>query len=172
MNSVTLTLIDLLDQARLLLLVLDDSGYTLPEPMAMNATIGGHLRHVLEHIEPILDTPAGGVLDYDTRPRDRDVEGSISGALIRIDHLQNALGRRPSGWASDLLRLRNRVAEGEDAIAVAKTSRTRELIYAVAHTAHHFALIRVMCNLRGISLPESFGFAPSTMRHLKTAAAT
>lgn len=169
MNPVTSAMIDLLEQSRHLLRSLDDPGYTRPEPMAMNATIGGHLRHVLEHIEPILDTPAEGLLDYDARPRDPTVEGSISGALARINAIQAALRKSPVGWENDLLRLRNRVAEGDDAVTVATSSRARELIYAVAHTVHHYALIRVMCNLRGIALPDSFGYAPSTLHHLKTA---
>ncbi|MCC5843195.1 MAG: hypothetical protein JJU05_02980 [Verrucomicrobia bacterium] len=164
------TLLRYLDQAADLVTSLDDTGYLQPEPMAMHASIGGHLRHVLEHIEPILNTPAGGLLDYDARPRDKAVETSRVCALERTRQLQEALRAVPDEWENDLLRIRNRVAVEEDAVRVAPSSRARELIYAIAHTVHHFALIRVMCNLRGIALPENFGYAPSTLHHLKTPA--
>lgn len=168
MNIARASLIELLEQSRNLLELLDDEGYTTPEPMAMNASIGGHLRHVLEHIEPILDTPAAGLLDYDARPRDRDIEGSRACALARIEALQAALHAMPREWEMDALRLRNRVAENEAAVTIASSSRARELIYAIAHTVHHYAIIRIICSLRGIVLPDSFGYAPSTLHHLKT----
>jgi len=164
------TLLRYLDQAADLVTSLDDTGYLQPEPMAMHASIGGHLRHVLEHIEPILDTPADGLLDYDARPRDKEVETSRVCALGRTRQLQESLRAMPDEWENDLLRIRNRVAVEEDAVCVAPSSRARELIYAIAHTVHHLALIRVMCNLRGIALPENFGYAPSTLHHLKTLA--
>jgi len=170
MTPVSSSLIDLLGQAPQLLELLDDDGYTRPEPMAMHASIGGHLRHVLEHIEPILNTPSGGLLDYDARPRDKAVETSRVCALERTGQLQEALLAVPDEWEDDLLRIRNRVAVEDAAVTVADSSRARELIYAIAHTVHHFALIRVMCNLRGIALPENFGYAPSTLHHLKTLA--
>jgi len=171
MNKARHSLIELLEQSRVLLNLLDDAGYTQVEPMAMHASIGGHLRHVLEHIEPILETPGEGLLDYDARPRDREVEGSRACALERIDSLQSSLLSMPAHWEEDALSIRNRVAASEGAVIVAPSSRARELIYAIAHTVHHFALIRVMCSIRGLVLPESFGYAPSTLHHLKSVSA-
>lgn len=168
MNPIVSSLLSLLDQGQQVLGVLEDVDYTFREPMAMEASIGGHMRHVLEHIEPVLDVPAGGVLDYDARPRDRRVETSLETARERIGRLQAALRDTPAGWARDGLSLRNRVATAEESVAVAASSRGRELMYSVAHTVHHYALIRVMCALRGIEVPEGFGFAPSTLHHLNT----
>ncbi len=163
-----LAILGLLDQSKALLAAVDDSGYSHPEAMAMNASLGGHMRHVLEHIEPILSCPASGVLDYDARPRDQRLESSRSIALSRVEACAEALRSMPDAWEADALRIRNRISEGEDGVVVAASSRLRELIYAVAHTVHHFALIRVMCNLRGILLPTGFGYAPSTLHHLQS----
>ena len=54
--------------------------------------------------------------------------------------------------------------EGEAASATA-SSVGRELMYAVAHAIHHYALLAVMCGLLGVPVPFGFGFAPSTLQH-------
>ncbi|MDA3872566.1 MAG: hypothetical protein PF795_01205 [Kiritimatiellae bacterium] len=160
---------DLLDQTHDLLNVIDDKTYIHQDPLVMNATIGGHVRHVLEHIEPILDTPEEGVLDYDARPRDREVETSRVAARRRVEQLSERLDAHPSEWETHRLRIRNRVATGGGEAPVVPSFRARELMYAVGHTLHHYAIIRVICNLQKIEVAKEFGFAPSTLHHRKTA---
>ena len=41
----------------------------------------------------------------------------------------------------------------------------RELVYAIAHAIHHYALISVMARLLDVRLPPHFGIAPSTVAH-------
>ena len=41
----------------------------------------------------------------------------------------------------------------------------RELVYAIAHAIHHYALISIMAGLMGAKLPKHFGVAPSTVAH-------
>ena len=41
----------------------------------------------------------------------------------------------------------------------------RELVYAIAHAIHHYALISVMARLLEVVLPAHFGVAPSTVAH-------
>jgi uncharacterized damage-inducible protein DinB len=158
----------LLDQAHELVVAVDDHDYTRTEPVAMDASIGGHLRHVIEHIEPILDTPAEGILDYDARPRDREVENSRLAAKERVNDLCKRLDAQNPEWETHGLRVRNRVSTGENGSPVVTSSRARELMYAVAHTVHHYALIAIICRLRGIELSPDFGFAPSTLEHRQT----
>ncbi|MCC5848439.1 MAG: hypothetical protein JJU29_10115 [Verrucomicrobia bacterium] len=168
-TEIRISLKFLLHQAEELLDAVEDREYNRGEPLAMNATLGGHLRHVLEHVEPIMDTPENGVLDYDARPRDHEVETSPVAARQRVAQLCERLDAQPDGWEAHGLRVRNRVATGDGGSPVVRSSRARELMYAVAHTVHHYALIRVMCGLRGIELSRDFGYAPSTLQHRQMA---
>ena len=45
------------------------------------------------------------------------------------------------------------------------SSYERELAYVIAHAIHHYALVAVICSIAGISLPDGFGIAPSTLAH-------
>ena len=43
----------------------------------------------------------------------------------------------------------------------------REMAYVLSHTIHHNALIGTMVKILGGWLPDRFGYAPSTLAHLK-----
>jgi hypothetical protein len=46
----------------------------------------------------------------------------------------------------------------------------RELAFVLSHTVHHNALIAVMALTLGVSIPDRFGYAPSTIAHLEKVA--
>jgi len=46
----------------------------------------------------------------------------------------------------------------------------REIMFCVGHAIHHFAILKMLCAARSVALPYEFGVAPSTLRHLETAA--
>jgi hypothetical protein len=50
---------------------------------------------------------------------------------------------------------------------VTASSFGREMVYAIAHAIHHYALISVMARLLDVKLPDQFGIAPSTVAHQK-----
>ena len=54
---------------------------------------------------------------------------------------------------------------------VTQSSLGRELVYAIAHGIHHYALISVMARLLNAELPPHFGVAPSTVAHQRNVAA-
>jgi uncharacterized damage-inducible protein DinB len=64
------------------------------------------------------------------------------------------------------LRLRTMVSSAGDLIKT-ETSLGRELAFVLSHTIHHNALISVMAMLMGVSVPERFGYAPSTIAYLE-----
>lgn len=167
-NNLSNAMIDMLQQGLHLLESLTDADYIANHPVAMDSSIGGHYRHVLEHVEPLLDTPPDGLLDYDARPRDPDVETNRLMAMERTRNLIQRFEVLPDDRYHAALRIRNRVSSDDHAAPVAQSSWARESIYAVAHAVHHYALIRMICNLKDISLPENFGFATSTLHHRKT----
>ena len=46
----------------------------------------------------------------------------------------------------------------------------REIMYAVAHAVHHYALIGIMAGIMGVQMPPGFGVAPSTVKHQREVA--
>lgn len=128
------------------------------------ATLGGHVRHVLDHLAAL---PAGlrvGRVEYDLRARGTPVETDPGAARARVaDLLPEYLGLRQ--------------APGDEAITVAlvadprsgplnlRSSLARELAFVLSHTVHHQAVIRALAAEVGLSLESAFGVAPATLRH-------
>jgi hypothetical protein len=40
-------------------------------------------------------------------------------------------------------------------------------MFSISHAIHHYALISMICRYLGITLPEGFGVAPSTIHYRK-----
>ncbi len=131
------------------------------------ARAGPHLRHVIEHYEALVLRPHPHQADYDTRPRDRDLEQSPALARQRLARLRAELARTP---AADLLEpLLVRTLGGVDGRWPMATPSTlgRELVFLASHAVHHFALLREHCARHGIELPLHFGVAPATVAHAR-----
>ena len=157
-------LVGVLRQTAALLGSLTDEQYTRKPVGVVPSSIGGHVRHCLDHIEVLLRGAGDGLLDYDRRERDTDVERSRAAALETIGQLERQL--LDYRWPAGHRPLRLSVLVSPDAPpTVAVSSLDRELAFALSHTIHHGALIAVMAKLLGVAVPADFGYAPSTLAH-------
>jgi hypothetical protein len=145
--------------------------YTTPAgELFMNATIGGHVRHTLDHIAPLTpaapsESASGDLVDYDLRARGTPIESDPRAA--RAQALRLIAGLRELATADPSHPLTLRVTPSRDGSKVAVNSTlARELAFALSHTVHHAAILRIMLTARGIHTPAEFGFAPSTLAHL------
>lgn len=131
-----------------------------------NDAIGAHVRHLIEHYESLLRST--GYTDYDQRSRDREVEQSPQSALSRIAGIRDSLREIvPLGRNTRMSVTYNCERNGQVTHLPLDSSLERELLFLVSHTVHHMALIAVLARARGIIVPESFGVAPSTLRHYR-----
>ncbi len=154
----------ILDQGLDLLASLENADYTRTLPEAFNASIGGHYRHCLDHFERLL-VKGDEVIDYDARQRDERIERDPAFAAGRTRELASALRALPAVRLAEAVSVRCRVAYvGEDSPMVPSTF-AREIMYAIVHAVHHYALIGVMCRLLELPLRPGFGIAPSTVQH-------
>lgn len=144
--------------------------YTASIASMSGGTVGGHVRHCLDHIRALLDTAPGGIVDYDQRVRGTRIESDPQAArdeIRRLRHVAEAAADRPA--ASPLI---VRVLLTPDRPAVeAPSTLGRELAFVLSHTVHHNAMIRSMALSLGVSLPSVFGVAPSTLAHRRDQAA-
>lgn len=153
--------VDALSQGIRLLRAVDDELYVRRNDLVFDSTIGGHVRHVVDHVECCLVGLAQGRFDYEHRRRDPAVECSrvtgmraLGEAAARLSDLDVA------GSTAHAL-----VRSGDAAGRWVPTSCERELEFLHSHTVHHYALIAVLCRLEGVEPDSAFGVAPSTLRY-------
>lgn len=172
-NHHLVALCDVLRQGLLLLDALSDDEYRRALPEAYHASVGGHYRHCLEHFQALLEESESGLaretIDYDARQRDRDLETARSRAVERTKHLLEAFEACEVEHPDASVRVRCKVSYGAGASPEVASSQAREIMYAVVHAIHHYALIGVMCQLMGVRVPDDFGVAPSTAAHRRDA---
>ncbi|MFO0824024.1 MAG: DinB family protein [Gemmataceae bacterium] len=157
----------LLHQLFDLLVILTDEEYTRKPVGVVESSIGGHVRHNLDHIQALLRGLPMRRVCYDHRDRGTNVEADRTAALDAILRVEREL--RDFSWplVPGAIQLSALVAQDAPPVLVPTTAE-RELAFVISHTIHHNALIRVMVKLLGIGVPAGdFGYAPSTISHLE-----
>lgn len=158
-------LIAVLEQLRSLVARTTQADYVAPaDARFLNATIGGHVRHCLDHIAAIVGRDRNQPIDYDHRARGTSVETDPVAGLSELQRLIAGLvalrdieGDRPV----DVLLMPDRRGHS----IIVRSSLARELAFALSHTIHHQATVRGIALARGISVDHTFGYAPSTLSH-------
>jgi uncharacterized damage-inducible protein DinB len=171
---------------RTLLLVerLTDAQYAHVDARLGAASIGAHVRHVLDHYRLFLDGLPDGEVDYDARERDTDVERSAGAAAAEARRLCAALtalgaagaaasaasaaSAAGAGWAGRPLRVRQQGDDLPGRFDGCDSHVERELLFLLSHAVHHQALIAVLARAQGLDVPELFGVAPSTAAWQRT----
>lgn len=157
--------LEVLRQGEALLNALDDENYTRKVPAVFTSAMGGHYRHCLDHFQCLLEGVPNGEVNYDHRQRDARIENDRRFALAETQRIQATCEKIPTLALELPLNVYSKVNyEGENE-PVSASSFGRELMYAVAHAIHHYALIAVMCGLLGVRVPFGFGIAPSTLQY-------
>lgn len=156
--------LEALAQGRELLRTLGGEAYVRREPACFNSSVGGHMRHVIEHYESFLAARGTGEIDYEARARDARIETEPEHAVRRLEELGEAFAALGNAFLEGGVEVRSEMPEREDAAVQNRSSVGRELEFLLSHTIHHYALIAVVCALGGKPTPADFGVAPSTLR--------
>jgi len=165
-SSVSTPLIGLLHQLADVVARLPDSQYTQKPVGVIDSSVGGHVRHCLDHVRSLLDSTGSGELNYDQRQLGTSIERSGRGAAEHIDELLRELEELDDDVLDHPLNLTVLLSPDDPPIRV-MTSVGREMAYVLAHTVHHNALVGAMVKTLGGWLPERFGYAPSTIKNLE-----
>ena len=171
-NELIQAVVETLRQGEVLLGEISDEHYTRKLPVAFNASVGGHYRHCLDHFRSLLAAAATGELNYDHRERGTLVENDRFAALNATRELRAGYEQLNPIFLSRLLSVTCKTSYASSGSQVSPSSVGREIMYAVAHAVHHYALIGVMGGIMGLTLPAGFGVAPSTLKHQQATAAT
>ena len=142
-----------------LLLKLSDEQYQHQSELLSGASIGMHLRHVVEFYDCMLHGLSDQKINYEKRARSLELENNRETAINKISSIKEQLLS---------LELNNRLyLEIEDLIL--DSSVQRELYYNLEHSIHHQALIKVGLKEQNIGklVNADFGVAPSTLKYRK-----
>ena len=145
--------IDLLQQ-------LTNEELTLPFPELSKATIGEHMRHIIELLGALLDHYDNGYINYDKRKRDIILQSDTKEAIKILEKYCSELDK-----PNKSLYLKHNCFSDSETL---ETNYFRELLYNLEHSIHHQALIKVaLYKLSHIKITDSFGLAPSTLEYRK-----
>ena len=158
------SVIEVLTQGETLLTEIDNDCYVRKLPTAFNASIGGHYRHCLDHFRSLLDSVSTGNLNYDHRERGTLVENDRFAALNATRGLRDEYQRWSMSGIDQQLKVTCKTSYAAAGSQTALSTVGREMMYAVAHGVHHYALIGIMGALMGLKMPAGFGVAPSTVK--------
>lgn len=129
-----------------------------------NSTIGGHIRHCLDHARALVDGRRAGNVDYDHRARGTNIETDPVAADAELARLIDEIERLCELDSDDPLGVS--VMPSRDGASITLSSTLgRELAFVLSHTIHHNATVRGIALSLGRSVPPTFGYAPSTLAH-------
>lgn len=147
-----------LDELIYLLDQLSDSDYSKSCNALSNATIGQHIRHILEMFQCLEKGYDSGVLNYDNRERNSQMETEAKFAKQCIVEIKMGLkSENKTIYLEQVI----------DGLSIRiQSTYYRELLYNMEHCIHHQALIKVaVLQFGNISINENFGVARSTIEY-------
>ena len=139
------------------------------------ASIGKHMRHILDHYLRLIEGLESGCIDYDDRARDERIETDTAYAAETIRSINQALNgikvklESVQGFAKqavDVNLCTSASASRDDGDAIA-SSVERELVFVHGHTTHHYAIIAAILKMLEVPVSADFGVAPSTLVYEK-----
>lgn len=143
------------------LVQLPDKQYFQKVDTLSGATIGQHVRHVVEMFLCLEQGYFTGIVNYEKRKRDILIETSSVKAIEIIHHINAHF--QPDN--KELI-LQAGFDENSDELISFPTNYFREIAYNLEHAIHHMALIKIgIREVSDIQLPEGYGVASSTMKY-------
>ncbi|MCF8454129.1 MAG: hypothetical protein K9G42_13055 [Pedobacter sp.] len=153
-----------LQQIRSLIASLEEKQYQYKSQLLSDTTIGQHVRHILEFYLCIIKGLSHGLVNYDSRDRDPELEQNPISAISCIDKIFNDI----EGLSTDqVINLVGNFSSETETLKTIRTSTDRELAYCLEHSIHHQALIKIGLIEQKMDhlINEGFGVAPATIRY-------
>ena len=165
-NSLCSMNINLLKQGADILKEITDEQYVHLDSSYYRGAVGGHIRHILDHYECLLNGWNDKV-DYDARNRNQEIETKRTAAILKIDQLIIRFSQMISDDTTldEIVLVKSNAGDKDPDSPWSSSTIKRELQFLVSHTVHHYALIALILRIQNISVPDSLGVAPSTLNY-------
>jgi hypothetical protein len=149
-----------LDELTELLSQLSDEEYSEPCFELSGASIGEHTRHIVEMFQCLSRNYDSGIVNYDKRDRNKQIQTDTNFAIQMILNVKNNISKENKNIELQQL------IDGES-IQI-QSNYFRELLYNLEHCIHHQALIKVaILKSEKITVDSNFGVARSTIEYRK-----
>jgi uncharacterized damage-inducible protein DinB len=158
--------IDVLQQAVSLLKEIQTENYQLAMQPHLSGSIGKHIRHVIDHYLALEQGLVDGLVDYNQRHRNSNIEASPSVALDSLNAIINWLENITSEQLENSVTVRSEVSISQTLNIQCHSTLAREILFVSSHAIHHFSLISVARSLQGYEVSQYFGYAPATISYL------
>ncbi len=155
------TNIEIIDQLIDLLKDIDSVEYRDSLRPLHYSTVGQHVRHITEFYQCLLKGQKNGLVDYDARERNIQIEVDKDFTIELLEDIKRHLDNLKTDYPLSL-----KTQFGADEAVCVPSSFYRELTYLIEHTIHHLAIIKIGLNemYPEIKIPQNFGVAHSTIR--------
>jgi hypothetical protein len=140
----------------------EDDQFVQESKVVPGGTIGKHIRHTLDHFRCAITTDCAEPIDYDHRKRGGSVEADRDAAKTEIATLRSLMGALSAEDLDQTVTTRVMLC-GDGQTADLHSTRAREIFFAMHHAIHHNAILKAIALELGLSCPEGFGTAPSTI---------
>jgi hypothetical protein len=143
---------------------IEEHDYTRSSEILSGSTIGQHIRHTLEFFVCLEAGFEKGIVNYDKRAHDKQIEVDKLMALKALERISTFVQHLDF---SKPLQLEVGYDPMKEEFATVETNALRELVYNIEHAVHHMALIKIGIreNAAYVNLPVDFGIAASTKRY-------
>lgn len=154
---------NILGQLKSLIEEIDEIGYKETLDLFSGASIGQHIRHILEFYQCLFES--SDVISYDNRKRSIDIETK---PLVALQIIQTLSSHLEGSWEDKEMVLISKLGNSGNINTIeTPTFYSREHLYVVEHAVHHMAIIKigVITRFPAIKLPSQFGVADSTLQY-------
>lgn len=160
------SVINIFGQVKAVLQQLSDEEYEKKGTMLLDASIGQHVRHMIELFTELCKGYEPGLVNYENRKRDHSIETNRHLASQLLDEIAASMEKENKN-----LQLQACFSSHADTPLFIQTNYYRELAYNIEHSIHHMALIRIGINaLRTLEMDDTFGVASATVKYRNTCA--
>lgn len=152
---------EILNQLEGSIVQLTDGQYCQGVDTLSGASIGQHVRHVVEMFVCLEHGYCTGIVNYEKRKREIVIETSSEKAIEIIHHINTHLCPN-----NKELILEAGFDENSNELISFPTNYFREIAYNLEHAIHHMALIKIgIREVSDIQLSDGYGVASSTIKY-------
>jgi hypothetical protein len=157
---------NILEQISRVIEQISGTDFIKPVEAFNGATIGQHFRHSLEFFQCLMNGYGEGLVSYDKRKHDKDIEDNKLLALDVISKIKLFINYCDINKPIDLQVSYDPNSEIEVTVS---SNMAREITYNIEHIVHHMALVKIGINEVSpyVTLPLEFGVAISTIKYNK-----
>ena len=159
MNSILRSTLKTLQKSEHLLSNLDDATLANVSIPPYYSSIGGHIRHILDFYDCILNRVDIGKIDLTARKRNKNVETYCEQALDYLNDIITRLKTIDNDMGSHVTVI------DDLGMGIVEMPYTYAALLAQAnsHTIHHYAIINYILDRLGIAIKDAtFGYNPTT----------